>query len=72
MILEAIPGNFPHTGGGWDITNGVTIPRVENFRPLHLIIEEKRDIGDDINHVLELDDKNGEVLPEYYVIRNLL
>jgi len=38
---------------------GVAIPRIEKFRALGLIIQEKRDIDEDINKVLRYYDKKG-------------
>jgi len=59
-------------GGAGEVTmGGAVIPRVEMFRYLGSIIEDRRDIGDDINHLIRVGWQNGGMLSEYYVTRKL-
>ena len=51
---------------------GVVIPRVEKFKYLGSIVEEKGDIDEDINHRIRVGGKKGRRHLEYYVTRRFL
>ena len=58
--------------GGEVTMGGVVIPRVKKFKYLGLIIENKGDVDDDINHRIRLCGKNGEMHLAYYETRKFL
>jgi len=60
-------------GDGGEVTmNRVVIPQAEKYKYSGLIVKEKGDIDEDINHRIRVDGKNGGRLPECYVIRKFL
>ena len=55
--------------GGEITVGGVVVPRIENFKYLGSIVEERGNIDEDISHRIKAGGKNGGRLLEYYVTR---
>ena len=71
---EYLRCEFSGMGGddGEVIMDGVVVPRVERFKYLGSMVEERGDIDDDISHRIKVGGKNGERQLGYFVTRGYL